>query len=61
MLLRNSRSVDILEESEIKDNGVARKMFHPLQQFAHRKIGKIRDIKLILVRIEVRLHERRET
>ena len=51
----------VLEEGEIKNYGVVRKMPHPFQQLAHRQVGQVGDIELVLIRNELRLYQRGQT
>ena len=51
----------VLEEGEIKNDGVVRKMPQPFQQLAHRQVGQVGDVELVRIRNEVRLYQRGET
>src|SRR3981189_1051714 len=48
----------VLEEGEKKNDGMVRKMPQPLQQLAHRQVGQVGDVELVLIRNEVRLYYR---
>jgi hypothetical protein len=50
------RAQYVLEKGEKKNHGMVRKMPQPFQQLAHRQVGQVGDVKLVLIRNEVRLY-----
>ena len=40
----------VLEEGEVKNYGVVGKMPNPFQELAHRQVGQVGDIELVLIR-----------
>src|ERR1700722_16968689 len=51
----------VLEEGEKKNDGMVRKMSQSFQQLAHRQVGQVGDVKLVLIRNEARLYQCSET